>query len=61
MELLKQYVRSIPNFPKEGIIFRDVTTVLQDPKAFRMAINSIRDCLMGVEFDVVVALSLIHI
>lgn len=55
MGLLKQYVRSIPNFPKEGINFRDITTILQEPKAFRMAINSIRDCLMGLEFDVVVA------
>lgn len=55
MHLLKKYVRSIPNFPKEGINFRDITTILQEPKAFCMAINSIRDCLMGLEFDVVVA------
>ncbi len=55
MHLLKQCVRSIPNFPKEGINFRDITTILQEPKAFRMAINSIQECLMGVEFDVVVA------
>lgn len=55
MHLLKQYVRSIPDFPEKGVIFRDVTPILEDPKAFRMAINSIQECLMGMEFDVVVA------
>lgn len=36
---LKDYVRNIPNFPKEGIQFKDITTVLQDPDGLRMAIT----------------------
>lgn len=36
-ENLKQYIRSVPNFPKQGIVFRDITTVLKDKKAFQEA------------------------
>ncbi len=55
MKRLEDYVRSIPNFPKEGIIFRDVTTVLGDADALQLAINLMEDSLTGVEFDAVVA------
>ncbi len=55
MESLKKHVRNIPNFPKEGINFRDITTVLQKPTAFHMAIISMQECLKSMEFDVVVA------
>lgn len=34
MKKLEEYVRSIPDFPEKGIIFRDITTVIQDPTAF---------------------------
>ena len=55
MESLKKHVRNIPNFPKEGINFRDITTVLQKPTAFHMAIIRMQECLKSMEFDVVVA------
>jgi len=36
---LKKHVRDIPNFPKEGVIFKDITTLLQDSKAFAAAVD----------------------
>ena len=54
MKKMEDYVRSIENFPEEGIIFRDVTSVLQDPDGLKLAIDSMMDFLEGVEFDVVV-------
>ncbi len=38
-EYLKSTIRSIPNFPKKGIVFRDITTLLKDPKALRLVID----------------------
>ncbi len=52
---LEDYIRTIPNFPKEGIQFRDVTTVMQDANAFREAIDQMQANLEGVEFDKIVA------
>lgn len=40
-EDLKQYIRSIPDFPKPGILFRDITTLLVNPVAFRSAIDQL--------------------
>ncbi len=37
----KQYIRAIPDFPKPGILFRDITTLLSDPKAFKTAIDQL--------------------
>lgn len=54
MKELKDYVRSIPDFPEPGIIFRDVTSVLQDKDGLRMAVDQMQACLDGVDFDVVV-------
>ena len=54
MKELKDYVRSIPNFPEEGIIFRDITTVLGDKDGLRLAIDKMQECLKDVDFDVVV-------
>lgn len=48
---LEEYVRSIPDFPEKGIIFRDITTVLQDKDGFQLAIDSMKKELEGVEFD----------
>ena len=53
MKKLEEYVRSIPDFPKEGIIFRDVTTVLQDADGFQLAVDEMIKALDGVDFDVV--------
>ena len=39
MDQLKKYIRTVPNFPKPGINFYDITTLLQDPSGFRMAVD----------------------
>lgn len=54
MKNLEEYVRSIPDFPEPGIIFRDITTILQDPDGLHLAIQSMQDKLKDTEFDVVV-------
>jgi adenine phosphoribosyltransferase len=54
MNKLESYVRSIPDFPEPGIIFRDVTSVLQDKDGLRMAIDQMQELLNGLEFDVIV-------
>ncbi|MBP3604877.1 MAG: adenine phosphoribosyltransferase [Lachnospiraceae bacterium] len=54
MKPIEEYVRSIPNFPEEGIIFRDVTSVLQDADGLKLAIDSMIALLDGIEFDVIV-------
>ncbi len=54
MTQLKDYVRTIPDFPEEGIMFRDVTTVIQDAEGLQLAIDSLCSMLEGVEFDVMV-------
>ena len=43
MKKLEDYVRSIPDFPEEGIIFRDVTSVLQDADGLRLSIDSMQE------------------
>lgn len=54
MKRLEDYVVSIPDFPEPGIIFRDVTSILQDADGLHLAIDSILKMLEGVEYDVVV-------
>ena len=54
MKRLEDYVTSIPDFPEEGIIFRDVTTILEDPDGLSIAVDGIREMLKGVEYDSVV-------
>ena len=54
MKKLEDYVRSIPDFPEPGIIFRDVTSVLQEADGLQLSINGIMDKLTDVDFDVVV-------
>lgn len=54
MKELKDYVRSIKDFPEEGIIFRDITSVLQNPDGLQLAIDSMKSFLDGVDFDVIV-------
>ncbi|MDO4295314.1 MAG: adenine phosphoribosyltransferase [bacterium] len=53
-ESVADYVRSIPDFPEKGIIFRDVTTILQDADGLAMSIDALADMLKDIEFDVVV-------
>lgn len=54
MKRLEEYVVSIPDFPEPGIIFRDVTSILQDADGLHLAIDSILEMLSGVDYDVVV-------
>ena len=54
MKPIEEYVRSIPDFPEQGIIFRDVTSVLQDADGLHLAVDLMQEKLDGVEFDVVV-------
>ncbi|MGN1266558.1 MAG: adenine phosphoribosyltransferase [Dorea sp.] len=54
MKSIEEYVRSIPDFPEPGIIFRDVTSVLQDAEGLHLAIDLMQKKLEGIDFDVVV-------
>lgn len=54
MKSIEEYVRSIPDFPEPGIIFRDVTSVLQDADGLALAIDLMQKKLDGIDFDVVV-------
>lgn len=54
MKKIDEYVRSIANFPQEGIIFRDVTSVLQDADGLHLAIDLMQDSIQDLDFDVIV-------
>lgn len=54
MKKLEEYVRSIPDFPEPGIIFRDVTSILQDADGLHLAIDGLLKSVEDVEYDVVV-------
>lgn len=54
MKKVEDYVVSIPDFPEKGIIFRDVTSVVQDKDGLKLAIDGIIEKLDGIDFDVVV-------
>jgi adenine phosphoribosyltransferase len=56
MEDLKKYIRDIPDFPKEGIIFHDITPLLQNAKAFESAVNEMAKILEGQEIDYLVGI-----
>lgn len=53
-ENIEDYVRTIPDFPEPGIMFRDVTSVLQDPDGFQDSIGRMIDLVKDIDFDVVV-------
>ena len=54
MKKIKEYVRSIPDFPEPGIIFRDVTSILQDADGLHLAIDLIQEKLKDIDVDVIV-------
>ena len=56
MKTIKDYIRTIPDFPHEGIMFRDVTTLFGDPRGFRMAIDQMLHPYAGVRIDKVAGL-----
>ena len=53
---LKDYIRSIPDYPKKGILFRDITTLIKDEKAFSETINQIVDKSKNITFDKIAAI-----
>ena len=54
MKKLEEYVRSIPDFPEPGIIFRDVTSILQDADGLKLAVDSMQALLEDTDADVIV-------
>lgn len=53
MKTVADYIVSIPDFPQKGIIFRDVTSVLNDAEGLQLAVDSLKAKLEGLEFDVI--------
>ena len=53
---LKKYIRSIPNYPKKGILFRDITTLIKNKEAFRETINQLGNLASKIKFDKLVAI-----
>jgi len=56
MKTVQDYIRTIPDFPHEGIMFRDVTTLFADPRGFRLAIDQLLHPFIGQKIDRVVGL-----
>lgn len=56
MKTVQDYIRTIPDFPHEGIMFRDVTTLFNDPRGFRIAIDQLLHPYAGLDIDKVVGL-----
>ena len=52
-EKLEDYVRTIPDFPEPGIMFRDISTILSDADGLKLAIDEMQKTLDGVDFDVI--------
>lgn len=52
---LKEYIRNIPDFPKAGILFRDITTLLKNKKAFKITVDTLANKYKTKKIDVVVA------
>ena len=54
MKKLEDYVTTIPDFPEPGIMFRDITSVLQDADGLRLAVDTMQESIKDLDFDVVV-------
>ena len=53
---LKKYIRSIPDYPKKGILFRDITTLIKDNQAFKYTVDKIAEMTVDINFDKVVGI-----
>ena len=53
---LKKYIRSIPDYPKKGILFRDITTLIKNPEAFKFTVDKIIEISKKIKFDKVSAI-----
>jgi adenine phosphoribosyltransferase len=56
MQQLREVIRDIPDFPKKGVVFKDITTLLRDPRAFGTSIDLLSTALDGRAYDVVVGI-----
>lgn len=56
MHKVERYIRSIPDFPEPGIIFRDITTVTQDPEGLQLSVDAMKEKIEDLEFDILVGL-----
>ena len=54
MKQLEDYIRTIPDFPEPGIMFRDITTVFQDADGLKLAIASMQEMVSDLDFDVII-------
>tara|TARA_B100001057_G_C22625623_1_gene862353 strand:- start:402 stop:929 length:528 start_codon:yes stop_codon:yes gene_type:complete len=53
---LKKFIRSIPDYPKKGILFRDITTLIENPEAFNYSIDKIIEISKKIQFDKIAAI-----
>ena len=53
---LKKYIRSIPDYPKKGILFRDITTLIKDKEAFKYTVDKIAEMTIDINFDKVIGI-----
>ncbi len=53
MKKIEEYMRSIPDFPKKGIIFRDMTAALNDPEGLQLVVDSLKDCIKDIDFNII--------
>lgn len=56
MHPVEKYIRSIPDFPEPGIIFRDITTVMQESEGLQLAVAAMKEKIQNIDFDVIVGL-----
>lgn len=54
MKDIKDYIKTIPNFPKEGIMFRDITSVIEDPEGLKLSIDEMTSLIKDLDFNVIV-------
>ncbi len=55
-ETMKQIIRDVPDFPMDGVLFRDITPILQNPRAFNEVVCSIVECVKPMKPDVIVGI-----
>ena len=53
MKTIKDYIRTIPDFPQPGIQFRDITTLLQDADGLQLAVDTMLDLVKDLDYDVI--------
>lgn len=56
MHPIDKYITQIPDFPKEGILFRDVTSVTESPEGMKMAVDSMADLIKDLDYDAIIGL-----